>query len=66
MGNFHFRDNHLRKAIYMQTRRDILDGFICCKTEEALLLAAYSLQYELGDLEVGDIFVNMLVRNYFL
>lgn len=46
-------DNHLMKGMYMQTRRDILDGFICCKTEEALLLAAYSLQYEFGDLEVG-------------
>lgn len=53
--DFYFRDNHLMKAIYMQTRRDILDGLIFCKTDEALLLAAYSLQYELGDLEVTDI-----------
>ncbi|XP_077971035.1 FERM and PDZ domain-containing protein 2-like isoform X2 [Styela clava] len=51
------RDEKLLQSIYVQIREDLMNGRIVCNYEQAIMLAAYSLQYELGDFEVFPIFV---------
>ena len=42
-------DEVTRYLFYLQLKMDILDGRLACSTEEAIQLAAYSVQAEFGD-----------------
>ncbi|XP_018016094.1 uncharacterized protein LOC108672852 isoform X2 [Hyalella azteca] len=42
-------DDTTRSHFFMQVKQDVLDGKLRCNYEQAVLLASYSLQAELGD-----------------
>lgn len=53
LGAHKILDEVARYHYYLQLKNDIIDGRLPCSAEQAIRLAAYSLQAEFGDYEPG-------------
>ncbi|XP_014663791.1 PREDICTED: tyrosine-protein phosphatase non-receptor type 21-like [Priapulus caudatus] len=49
------RDDTARYQFYLQLKNDVIEGVLQCSAEQAVLLASYSLQAELGDHDDGKL-----------